>query len=52
LIANHHGSQWKDGKVPYSMVKRLITIAVTGTKEYDNDDNETLVKEFKKNVNG
>ncbi|XP_071579757.1 uncharacterized protein [Temnothorax nylanderi] len=28
LIANHHGLRWKDGNVPYSMVKRLITSAV------------------------
>jgi len=40
--------------VPYSITKRLITIAVTGTEEDDDDDNEVLVyvKELKKkNVN-
>jgi len=36
--------------VPYSMTKRLITIAVTGTEENDDYDNEALiyVKELKK----
>jgi len=34
-----------NGKVPYSMAKCLITMAVTKTEE---DDNETLVKELKK----
>ena len=29
LIANHHGLQWEDGIIPYSMAKRLITMAVT-----------------------
>jgi len=50
LIANYYGLQWKNGMVPYSMTKRLITIAVTGTEEDDDDDNEILVyvKEFKK----
>jgi len=50
LIANHHGLQWKDGMIPYSIAKRLITIAVTGTEKDDDDDNEALVyvKEFKK----
>jgi len=38
----------RDG--PYSMAKRLITIAVTSTEENDDDDNEALVyvKELKK----
>jgi len=43
LIANHHELQWKDGIVPYTIAKRLITIAVTGTEENDDDDNEALV---------
>jgi len=52
LIANHHGLQWKDGIVPYSMAKRLITITVTGKEEGGDDDNETFVyvKEFKKKM--
>jgi len=45
-------SQWiaMERRDPYSMAKRLITIAVTGTEEGDDDDNEALVyvKEFKK----
>ena len=28
LMANHHGLQWEDGIVAYSMAKRLITTAV------------------------
>jgi len=53
LIANYYGLQWKDGMVPYSMTKRLITIAVTGTEEDDDDDNEALVyvKKLKKKKN-
>jgi len=47
LITNHHGLQWKDGIVSYSMAKRLITIAVTGTEKDDDYDNEALVKEKK-----
>ncbi|KAL6421445.1 hypothetical protein ACFW04_013900 [Cataglyphis niger] len=36
LIRHHHGHQWEDGNVPYSMAKRLITLAVMGaTKEED-----------------
>jgi len=36
--------------IPYSMTKRLITIAVIGTEEDDDNDNEILVyvKELKK----
>ncbi|KYN12206.1 hypothetical protein ALC57_15629 [Trachymyrmex cornetzi] len=41
LSAYHHGLQWEDGTIPYSMVKRLITMAVIGTEECD--DNKTLV---------
>jgi len=37
LIANHHGLQWEDGIIPYSRAKWLITTAVIGTE--DNDDN-------------
>jgi len=42
-----HRLQWED-MIPYSMVKRLITIAVIGVEE--NDDNNALeyVKGFKK----
>jgi len=38
--------QWEGGMVPYSMAKRLITMAVADTEEDDDDDdddNETLV---------
>ncbi|KMQ86428.1 hypothetical protein RF55_14581 [Lasius niger] len=31
LIEHHHGLQWEDGNVPYSMAKRLITKAVMGS---------------------
>jgi len=46
LSACHHGLQWEDRMIPYSMMKRLITMAVIGVKE--NDDNEAFeyVKEF------
>ncbi|KYN15785.1 hypothetical protein ALC57_11991 [Trachymyrmex cornetzi] len=41
LSAYHHGLQWEDGMIPYTMVKRLITMAVIGVEE--NDDNKTLI---------
>ncbi|KYN10029.1 hypothetical protein ALC57_17844, partial [Trachymyrmex cornetzi] len=41
LSAYHHGLQWEDGTIPYSMVKRLITMAVIGVEECD--DNKALV---------
>ncbi|KYN14911.1 hypothetical protein ALC57_12874 [Trachymyrmex cornetzi] len=41
LSAYHHGLQWEDGMIPYIMVKRLITMAVIGVEE--NDDNKALV---------
>ncbi|KYN11120.1 hypothetical protein ALC57_16737, partial [Trachymyrmex cornetzi] len=41
LSAYHHGLQWEDGTIAYSMVKRLITMAVIGAKECD--DNKALV---------
>ncbi|KYN29551.1 hypothetical protein ALC57_00999 [Trachymyrmex cornetzi] len=37
----HHGLQWEDGTIPYSKVKRLITMAVNGVEECD--DNKALV---------
>jgi len=40
LIANHHGLQWEDEIIPYSRAKRLITTAVIGTE--DNDDNNLV----------
>ncbi|KMQ83780.1 hypothetical protein RF55_19109, partial [Lasius niger] len=33
LIGHHHGLQWEDGNVPYSMATRLITKAVMGSTE-------------------
>jgi len=38
LSAYHHGLQWEDGMIPYSMVKHLITIAVIDTKDNDNNN--------------
>lgn len=35
LIANHHGLLWEDGNIPYSMAKRLITMAITGAVKED-----------------
>ena len=42
-----HGLQWEDRMIPYSMVKRLITMVVIGIEE---NDNKALiyVKGFKK----
>ena len=33
LIAYHHGLRWEDGTIPYSMAKRLITMAVADAEE-------------------
>ena len=41
LSAYHHGLQWEDEMIPYSMAKRLITMAVIGAEE--SDDNKALV---------
>jgi len=41
LSAYHYGLQWEDEMIPYSMAKRLITMAVIGAEE--NDDNKALV---------
>ncbi|KYN11289.1 hypothetical protein ALC57_16562, partial [Trachymyrmex cornetzi] len=41
LSAYHHRLQWEDGMIPYTMVKRLITMAVIGMEE--NDDNKALI---------
>ena len=51
MNAYHHGLHWKDGIIPYSMEKSLITLAVIGAEE--NDDNRALEydKRFK-NANG
>jgi len=45
LVVNHHGLQWENGMVPYSMANRLITMTVTDTEKDDDDDNDnkTLV---------
>jgi len=31
---------WKDGMVPYSIIKRLIIMAIVSTKKDDDDDND------------
>ncbi|KYN10797.1 hypothetical protein ALC57_17062, partial [Trachymyrmex cornetzi] len=41
LSAYHHGLQWEDGIIPYTIVKRLIIMAIIGVEE--NDDNKALV---------
>jgi len=41
LNAYHHGLQWEDEMIPYSMMKCLITIAVIDAEE--RDDNKVLV---------
>jgi len=46
LIANHHGLQWEDGIIPYSMAKRFITAAVIDTD--DNNNNLVYVKGHEK----
>ena len=38
---SHHGLQWEERMIPYSMLKRLITIVVIDVKE--NDDNKALI---------
>lgn len=43
LIAYHHGLRWNDGMIPYSMAKRLITMAVVDTEENDDNDDKTFV---------
>jgi len=35
LIANHHGLQWEDGIVPYSLAQHLITSAAISTEDDD-----------------
>jgi len=37
------GLPWKDRIVPYSMIKRLIIMAIVGTKDDDDDNDEALV---------
>ncbi|KMQ90886.1 hypothetical protein RF55_9305 [Lasius niger] len=49
LIGHHHGLQWEDGNVPYSMAKRLSTKAVMGSTE---DKVFVYVKGWKKRENG
>ncbi|KYN03591.1 hypothetical protein ALC62_05555, partial [Cyphomyrmex costatus] len=41
LGAYHHGLQWEDGMIPYSMTKRLITMAVIDAEW--NGDNKAIV---------
>jgi len=41
LSACHHGLQWEDRMISYSMVKRLITMAVIDVGK--NDDNKALI---------
>jgi len=33
LAECYHGLQWKDRMIPYSMMKRLITIAINDGRE-------------------
>ena len=47
LSAYHHGLQQENGMIPYSMTKRVITMAVIGAEE--SDDNKPLI--YVKNVN-
>jgi len=44
----HHGLQWEDRMIPYSMVERLITMAVIGIEGDDNNKIVVYVKGFKK----
>ncbi|KYN16368.1 hypothetical protein ALC57_11378 [Trachymyrmex cornetzi] len=48
LSVYHHGLQWEDGTIPYSMVKRLITMTVIGAEECDDNKALVYVKERKK----
>jgi len=41
LSVYHHELQWEDGMILYSMMKRLVTMAVIDAEE--NDDNKFLV---------
>jgi len=34
-LSAHHGLQWEDGMILYSMAKRLITIVVIGAEKSD-----------------
>jgi len=47
LIDYHHGLQWKDRMISYSIAKRLITMAVVDTEKND-DDALVYVKGFQK----
>ena len=38
LTACHHGLRWEDGMVPYWRARHLITTAVHGTEENDDED--------------
>ncbi|KAL6421069.1 hypothetical protein ACFW04_013593 [Cataglyphis niger] len=40
LIGHHHGLQWEDENVPYSIAKRLITMAVVDVTE---DEDSSIV---------
>ena len=42
LVHNHHGLQWEDGNVPYSMAQRLITTAIIGGI-HDEEESSSLV---------
>jgi len=41
LIVYHHELQWEDGMIPYTIAKRMITMAVIGI-EKDDDNNEAF----------
>ncbi|CAL1685129.1 unnamed protein product [Lasius platythorax] len=45
LTQHHHGLQWEDGNVPYSMAQRVITTAIVGVNEklqlHEEDEEES-----------
>jgi hypothetical protein len=42
LIKNHHGLGWEDGNVPYIMAQRLITTAIAGMMQ-EEEESSSLV---------
>lgn len=43
LTHRHHGLQWEDGNVPYCMAQRLITAAIIGVNEQEEEEESSLV---------
>jgi hypothetical protein len=43
LTQHHHGLQWEDGNVPYSMAERLITSAIVGINENLQEEESSIV---------